>query len=135
MAASLEEGISLVSDGGTSTQLSKNSVLIADDDAGLRETMKYWLSDRWTVLEAGDGQEVLETLDDTVDVLVLDRDMPKVSGPEVVDQIDQTSFEGTVIVVSAYEPDTHLDETDVDGYITKPVERDQFVTQLQQSVQ
>lgn len=117
-------------------QSSKTRVLIADDDDALRETIKIWLSDEgWEVLEAVNGQEVLEKLDDSIIVLLLDRHMPQISGPEVIEQLDKTAFHGTVVVMSAYEPDTHLNENDVDKYITKPIEHDQFVSELRQSVQ
>lgn len=111
-------------------------VVLADDDDAMRETFAIWLRDRghWQVREASDGVEALDLLDGTVDVLVLDRQMPKLSGPEVVERLDDTHFDGTVVVTSAYEPDDHLDATDVDDYLTKPIDRAEFVDCLERSV-
>ncbi|MFB6198764.1 MAG: response regulator [Halobacteriaceae archaeon] len=123
--------ISAVADGGVGEQLGGLTVLIADDDEGLRETVRYWLSEYdIDLLEASEGHETIERIDDTVDVLLLDRRMPGLSGPEVVDRLDDTSFDGQVLVVSAYEPDRFLNEDDVEGYLTKPIDRDQILNEL-----
>lgn len=129
--------LSLLSDGGATSEESPYTVLIADDDDGLRETIRYWLteqSDQWEVREASDGEEALEKIDDSVDILLLDRRMPELSGPEVLDRLDETDFDGKVVVVSAYESDEYLNENDVAEYIIKPIFQEEFVNQLQQSL-
>ncbi|MFB6078956.1 MAG: response regulator [Halarchaeum sp.] len=112
------------------------TVLLADDDDDLRETFALWLAsgDGWECVEATDGNETLRLLDGDVDVLVLDRRMPGLSGPEVVDRLDETAFAGSVLVVSAYEEDAHLDADDVDGYLTKPIRHQTFVGTLERLV-
>lgn len=108
------------------------TVLLVEDDEDFRETIRYWLGDdgRWNVRMASDGAEALELLDDTVDVLVVDRHLPTVSGTEVVDRLDETSFDGSVVVLSAYEPNGHLNEDDVAAYLTKPIDREMLVGAL-----
>ncbi|RMB18477.1 response regulator receiver domain-containing protein [Haloplanus aerogenes] len=110
----------------------RTTVLLADDDDAFRESLVLWLAadERWDVREATDGEEALAKLDGAVDILVLDRRMPILSGPEVVDRLDETGFEGSVIVLSAFEPDGHLDENDTTMYLTKPVDRETFVDAL-----
>lgn len=58
------------------------SVLVADDDASVRDTLRDVLElAAHRVHVAGDGEEALEILDThAIDVLVLDLDMPKVDG-------------------------------------------------------
>lgn len=125
--------VSLVGDGGTGAQSSGGTVLVVDDDDQFRETVALWLAGSgWEVLEAANGAEALELLDDSVDVLVLDRRMPELPGSEVVDRVEGASFDGRIVVVSAYEPDSYLDEDDVAEYITKPIKREQFLAQLRQ---
>lgn len=118
-----------VADGATPSR--DGTVLLADDDDGFRETVRIWLDGEWDVLEATTGTETLEMLDASVDVLVLDRRMPELSGPEVFDRLEETEFDGTVVVVSAYNPDEHLRETDVASYLVKPVDREEVVDQLE----
>lgn len=108
------------------------TVLFAEDDDELRETYRLWLSPRddWYVREAADGEEALAELDDSVDVLVLDRRMPELSGDEVVDALDDRGFDGDILVVSAHDEDAHLSGVDVAGYLTKPLRRETFLTAL-----
>jgi CheY-like chemotaxis protein len=79
------------------------NVLIAEDDAALRLTVKDILEGaNYTVLEVGDGEEALEVLKrGNIDLLLLDLNMPKLSGLEVMDEIK--SQPPVIIVVSAYE--------------------------------
>lgn len=112
------------------------TVLLAEDDAKMRGIYRSWLADdsRWSVREAEDGAEVLRDLDVEVDVLVLDRDLPEVSGPELVDQLPETRFNGLVLVVSGYEQDEFLRETDVAGYLTKPFSKAMFMESLEKQL-
>jgi two-component system alkaline phosphatase synthesis response regulator PhoP len=66
-------------------------VLIAEDDLDLREIFCRAFSKRsFNVQLARDGQEALECLNvDSPDVLVLDINMPRVSGLEVLTYIHQ----------------------------------------------
>ncbi|GGM64441.1 CheY-like chemotaxis protein [Halarchaeum rubridurum] len=112
-----------------------DTVLLADDNDELRETFRLWLAaDRWECWMAADGEETLNALGDDVDVLVLDRRMPDLTGPEVVERLGETDFDGQVLVVSAYEQDTLLSEDDVAGYLTKPIRRQTFVETLERVV-
>ncbi|SDZ76258.1 Response regulator receiver domain-containing protein [Haloplanus vescus] len=108
-----------------------DTVLVADDDDAFRETLTLWLADSpWQTRTASSGSEALSKLDDSVDAMVLDRRMPDLSGPEVIDRLDDTPFEGPVVVLSAFEPDDHLDDSDAAAYLTKPVDSDDLVETL-----
>lgn len=105
------------------------TVLLADDEDAIRAVFRLWLveEDGWNVREASDGIEALEKLDGGVDVLVLDREMPNCDGPGVLERLEETGFDGAVLVVSGCPPDSRLDESDVAGYAMKPIERQEFV--------
>ncbi len=56
-------------------------ILYADDDSEIREVLRLLLtSEGYQVLEASNGAEVLEQLDDSVDLVILDVMMPGLSG-------------------------------------------------------
>lgn len=118
--------------GSTPGDLATRTALIADDSPAIREMLRLWLlaEEGWEVQEASNGEQALARLDDTVDVLVLDREMPECSGPEVVDRLDDTTFRGDVVVVSGCPPDSRLDADDVAGYVTKPLTREEFLGSL-----
>jgi DNA-binding response OmpR family regulator len=78
-------------------------ILVAEDDADLRETLVDMLdSDQHEVIEAEDGEMALQLLK-VIDfkVLLLDLHMPKVDGFGVLSQIDVPPPQ--VIVYSAFE--------------------------------
>ncbi|MFB6135561.1 MAG: LytR/AlgR family response regulator transcription factor [Halobacteriaceae archaeon] len=108
-------------------------VLVVDDDEDFRETLRLWAvaDGRWQVIEAPDGEAALRKLDESVDVVVLDRQMPNLSGPETLARLDDLSFEAPVVVVSAYEPDEYLNEDAVAAYLVKPVDRREFFDALE----
>lgn len=114
------------------------TVLLAEDDDAFRATLALWLEDagQWAVREATNGREALDRVDSTVDVLVLDRLMPGLTGPEVVENLGETSFAGAVVVLSAYEADTLLDGDHeyVTAYLTKPIEKVPFLAMLEQTL-
>ncbi|WP_248897633.1 response regulator [Haloplanus halobius] len=112
------------------------TVLVADDDADFRETLCLWLAneDTYETNDVQNGERAIAQLDETVDILVLDRQMPKLSGPEVVERLDKTSFDGAVIVLSADTADSALDENDVTEYLTKPIGQALFLDTMRRSI-
>jgi len=61
--------------------MSAEKILVADDNAEIREFIRVMLeSEGFDVLEAADGGEVLEKVDDSVDLIILDVMMPVKDG-------------------------------------------------------
>lgn len=59
----------------------KQKILIADDDAEIREVVRVLLeSEGFLVVEAQDGLEAVEKTDDSIDLILLDIMMPGQSG-------------------------------------------------------
>ena len=81
-------------------------VLIADDHAILRKGLKMLLEETEDIIvvdEAADGEEVLEKLDTIdFDVLLLDINMPKKTGIEVLQEIRSSGKEIPVLILSTY---------------------------------
>ena len=101
-------------------------VLVVEDQEDLAETYYLWLEDDYSVAVAGDGDEALEKLDEEVDVVLLDRMMPGLSGREVLEEIQTREFDCRVAMVTAVEPDFDILEMGFDAYLSKPVMRDQL---------
>lgn len=98
------------------------TVLVTDDDRSCREVYRHWLADRHEVRDATNGYEVLERMDESVDVVLLDRDMPGPSGSEVARRIAATAFDPHVAMVGSAPIDVDLVETPIHDYVRKPVE-------------
>lgn len=100
------------------------TVLLVDDEVNITELFSAWLQDEYEVRSANGGEEALDKLDDTVDVVLLDRRMPGLSGDEVLDAIRAKDFDCRVAMVTAVEPDFDVIEMGFDDYLTKPINRE-----------
>lgn len=113
----------------------KRSVLVVDDHADIRALVcEYLQASNFSVLTACDGSQALEILERTsVDMVVLDLNMPGCDGFEVCRQIRQTSAL-PILVLSARTED--LDkilvlELGADDYLTKPFNPRELVARVQ----
>lgn len=97
------------------------TVLIVEDEPGLREMYASALSDRYEIETARDGQTALEALDETVDVVLLDLKMPRLTGDHVLEHIRAEGYDCKVAMLTAVEPDVDLVEMPCDDYVVKPV--------------
>jgi len=56
-------------------------ILIADDEKDIRKLIKvYLLTNDYEILESENGIEVLDKIDDSIDLVILDVMMPKMDG-------------------------------------------------------
>ncbi|TYL37052.1 DNA-binding protein [Natronococcus pandeyae] len=102
------------------------SVLIVEDEPELAELYATWLEDRFRVETAHDGTEAIEAIDETFDVVLLDRRIPGQSGVDVLDAIRDRGLESRVAMVTAVEPDFDIVDIGFDDYLLKPVSRDEL---------
>ncbi len=110
---------------------SKPTVLVVEDEHALIELYVRWLEDEYTVLTADGGEAALEQFNDSVDVVLLDRLMPGMSGDEVLQSIREQTSTCKVAMVTAVEPDFDVISMGFDDYLTKPVERDELLETIQ----
>jgi len=104
------------------------TVLAVDDEPDLAELYQVYLNDRYRVRVATDGEEALSMMDETVDVVLLDRRMPDMSGHEVLKAIRDDGYDARVAMLTAVEPDVDIVDMPFDDYKTKPVTREGLVT-------
>jgi CheY-like chemotaxis protein len=72
---------------GTDLEFKKKILLVDDDTIALR-TMELWLSDKYRVFIANSGTDAIDFLrNKTVDLILLDYEMPVLSGPQVMRSI------------------------------------------------
>ncbi|WP_458187808.1 response regulator transcription factor [Haladaptatus sp. NG-WS-4] len=101
--------------------INESTVLIVDDEHAITDLHARWLEDSYDVRTAYTGSEALEKVDETVDIVLLDRRMPDLSGREVLDEIRDRELDCRVAMVTAVEPDFDILELGFDAYICKPV--------------
>lgn len=100
------------------------TVLVVDDDHQLADLYAAWLRGEYDVRTAYGGAEGIEAMNDGVDVALVDRLMPRVTGDEVLETIRESDeCDCRVSIVTAVEPDFEIIEMGFDEYVVKPVRR------------
>ncbi|SDZ87814.1 HalX domain-containing protein [Haloplanus vescus] len=100
------------------------SVLVVEDETELAELFAEWLNAEYDVRIATTGEEALAEIDADVDVVLLDRLMPGISGDEVLETIRDQEYDCRVAMVTAVEPDFDVLGMGFDDYVVKPVFRE-----------
>jgi len=100
------------------------TVLVVDDEPDVADAYSAQLEAEFIVSTAYGGQEALEMLDAAVDVVLLDRRMPGISGDEVLEAIRDRGLSCRVAMVTAVDPDFEIIDMPFDDYVIKPVSRE-----------
>ncbi|MFC7200548.1 response regulator transcription factor [Halospeciosus flavus] len=104
-----------------------DGVVMVVDDEELTETVQLWLEPHWDVVLAHDGDEAVEEYGPHVDVVLLDRRMPTVSGSTALQRIRSQDGEARVAMMTAVEPDFDIADMEFDMYVRKPVSQNELV--------
>jgi len=114
----------------------KPTILVCDDEEGIRESFKLILADSYNLKFANNGLQALELLKDfTPDAMLLDIKMPKISGIEILKQIKKLKPSMPVIIVTGYQSVETAQEALKNGaadYIPKPFESKQILKAVSQ---
>jgi CheY-like chemotaxis protein len=102
----------------------ETTVLIVDDEAAMTEILSTWVGERHATLVAADGQEALDVVTGDVDVVLLDRRMPRMGGDEFLLELKEQGYDARVVMVTAVDPGPDIVSLPFDDYITKPVTKD-----------
>lgn len=101
----------------------KAKILIADDEKEIRRVVSMLLEEEgYETVTAKDGQEAVSLADGTIDLYILDVNMPKMSGFAAGTEIRKTDY-APIIFLTAYsgEADKRMGfEAGADDYLVKP---------------
>lgn len=110
------------------------TVMIADDHILMREGIKQLLdleADIDVIAQAGDGQEAVEkALEYNPDVILLDINMPKMNGIDVLRRLKDFGASSKVIMLTIHEDKEYLFETmkiGASGYVLKDSDADSLI--------
>jgi CheY-like chemotaxis protein len=106
-----------------STELPK--ALLVDDEKEVADAYALRLRGLCDIETVYGGESALAVVEgSTIDVVLLDRHMPGMSGDEVLDALEDRGFDGRVIMVTAIDPGFDVLDMPFDDYLCKPLERE-----------
>ncbi len=97
------------------------TILVVDDEPSITDLYALRLEDEYDVRTAYNGREALNEMEEGVDVVLLDRRMPDLSGDEVLARIRDEELDCQVAMVTAVDPDFDILDLGFDAYVVKPV--------------
>lgn len=81
----------------------RGTILIVDDEAGPRESLRMILKPIYNIFTAANGKEALDIIQkENIDLVTLDLNMPGLSGIEVLKEIKKIKSDVEVIIVTGY---------------------------------
>lgn len=100
----------------------RSVVAVVDDQERVVEAFAFWLESDYEVRRATGGEEAVDVVDEAVDVVLLDRHMPGMSGDEVLAELKKRGLDCRVAMVTAVDPELAIIDLPFDAYVTKPVD-------------
>jgi len=111
------------------------TVLVVDDETAVADAYTAQLETEYNVVTAYGGEEAIEEAHSGVDVALLDRRMPSVSGDEVLDEIRARGIDCRVIMVTAVDPDFDIVDMPFEDYLQKPVDKAELVGAIERQLE
>ncbi len=113
----------------------KADILVCDDEAGVRESLKLILGKKYTLAYAANGEEAVNYIKvHNPALLIMDVKMPKMGGLEALRLIKRLKPKLPVLMATGYESSdvavqaVHLGAND---YLVKPYDREQVHAKVQ----
>ena len=118
------------------------TVLLVDDEADVRALLEIIMTGAGlrvlTAVDGADGVAMFLKHRDEIDLIVLDRTMPRMGGVEALRKIRQTGSDAPVILISGYseEDDTHVDESvrQATLFLSKPFDKSDLLGKVRKAL-
>ena len=115
--------------------MSETTVLVVDDEKTVADGYALRLQSEYETVTAYGGQSALDILTERdVDVVLLDRRMPEVTGDEVLATIREGGMDCRVIMLTAVDPGFGVIEMPFDDYLHKPVDSGDLERAIEQQL-
>ena len=108
----------------------KIKILVADDDADIREILEILLkAEGFDVILAGNGNEAIDSVDDSIDLIILDVAMPEKNGFQVCKEIRTMSVAPVLFLTAkTLESDKAIGfSAGGDDYLVKPFSNSELI--------
>jgi DNA-binding response OmpR family regulator len=110
--------------------------LVVDDEKEVADAYALRLHGYCDVETAYDGATALSIVDDSsIDIVLLDRHMPGMSGDDVLEELVERGYYGRIVMVTAVDPGIEVVDMPFDDYLCKPIEREDIRAVIDQQRQ
>jgi DNA-binding response OmpR family regulator len=111
-------------------------LLIVDDELSLAESLGMVFETKgYEVLVAGTAEEGLEILKHrTPDVVLMDGNLPGVSGAVATKKMRASDYSGVIIGISAEDRSLEMERAGVDAFLGKPLEISELLSLVEKLV-
>jgi DNA-binding HxlR family transcriptional regulator len=99
-------------------------VLVVDDDPRQVELLSSWLGTEYEVVTATDGDSAREALDYSIDVAIIDRRLPDMTGDQIVENARRVGICPPTAFLSSADVSVAATELPVDMLLSKPAKHD-----------
>jgi CheY-like chemotaxis protein len=109
---------------GTDTTL-----LFVDDDSELLDLYARMYSSEYTVLTASGGRDALDKFGEHIDFVFVDREMPTMTGNELIQTLRERGYQTPIVVISGVDPEGDP-IPGCEAYLRKPVTKEDVQTTI-----
>ena len=113
----------------------KPHILVCDDEAGIRESIRLILGETYDLAFATNGEEAFQYVrKNGPDLLIMDVKMPVLSGLDALRRIKRARPRTRVLIATGYEASDVAAEaakSGADDYLVKPFNRSQLRTKVE----
>jgi CheY-like chemotaxis protein len=111
-------------------------VLVVDDERDVADVYALRLGDQYETSTAYSGEAALDQLkrERDVDVVLLDRHMPAMSGDHVLAEIKAQEMDCRVVMLTAVNPEFEIIDMPFDDYLCKPAQKADLIGAIEQQL-
>ena len=104
------------------TSKKERTVFIVDDEEEMVVLLEDYLDDHYTVKSETNAVRALQRIDSSIDVVLLDRKMPEMSGDELLGILREKGLDVQVALITGVKPTEEIVRMPFDDYLVKPIE-------------
>ncbi len=114
----------------------KKSILVVDDDPSYLGLVREWLKDTYKVFMANSGLQAIKWLGkNSVDLILLDHEMPITSGPQVLEMLrsdEETKYIPVMFLTGKSDKESVMKVVALkpEGYFLKNIQREELLEKL-----
>lgn len=111
----------------TDQSYAPSDILIIEDDRDTANLYQGYLEEDYTTNLATSGEQAVEKLSPTIDLILLDLNLPRMSGIDLLEMIQEDEVEHSnprVIILTTRDPTEEILDYPIDKYQMKPIYRD-----------